>query len=110
MICPSTDGSARDVTSQVSLGGYDVSTPGVQKVEVSYDGKTASFEITVSKGLLGDVNGDGCLDSSDALSILRYSVGFPTEDDMSLETADINGDGAVDSADALAVLRKSLMM
>ena len=105
-----TDGSARDVTSQVTLGGYDVSTPGVQKVEVSYDGKTASFEITVSKGLLGDVNGDGCLDSSDALSILRYSVGFPTEDDMSLETADINGDGAVDSADALAVLRKSLMM
>lgn len=57
------------------------------------------------KGIMGDVNGDGAVDSSDALTILRASLGLENIPESLSPFADVNGDGAVDSADALAVLR-----
>ena len=56
---------------------------------------------------MGDVNNDGSVNSSDALSILRYSVGLD-EADINLKKADINGDGQVNSSDALKVLNISV--
>lgn len=54
----------------------------------------------------GDANGDGSVDSSDALLILRMSLGvIPV---TNLEAVDMNGNGTVDSADALTVLRIAL--
>ena len=104
------DGSTEDVTGRVDISGFDSSSAGAKSVTVSFGGQTASFEVTVYEGEPGDVNHDGVVDSSDALSILRFSVGFATDDDMSLIAADVNEDGSVDSADALIVLRKSLNM
>lgn len=56
-------------------------------------------------GILGDVTGDGNLDTTDALQILRYASGLIELDPTQLALADYNGDGVVDSADALAILR-----
>ncbi|MBO4562811.1 MAG: S8 family serine peptidase [Clostridia bacterium] len=58
--------------------------------------------------LLGDVNGDGVVDSADALLTLRYAMGIVGEASLIVEAADIDGDGAVTSADALMILRRAL--
>ena len=56
----------------------------------------------------GDINNDGILNIADALSLLRYTVGLETGENI--EMGDFNGDGKIDLADALAVLRKSVGM
>ncbi|MBR3835481.1 MAG: dockerin type I repeat-containing protein [Clostridia bacterium] len=52
----------------------------------------------------GDINSDGKVNSTDALGILKYTVGAtPSKFDKSV--ADVNADGKINSTDALAVLR-----
>jgi hypothetical protein len=56
----------------------------------------------------GDVGGTGVVTTSDALEILRFSVGLPSvldDNERAQRAADVNGDGVIDAADALAVLR-----
>lgn len=55
---------------------------------------------------LGDVNGDGNVNSIDALDILEYSVGLKTEIDI--VHADITKDGEINSSDALDVLNTAV--
>ncbi len=68
--------------------------------------KTIEFAI-VKNGTLGDVDGDGQVTSSDALTILRASVGLSELDESVKPFADVNGDTQVDSNDAITVLRFS---
>ena len=42
------DETSENVTSSASFSGYDMSTSGTQTVTVSYGGKTATYDITVS--------------------------------------------------------------
>ena len=58
--------------------------------------------------LPGDVNGDGSVNSTDALAVLRYSMGLIGLDPDELERADVDSSGTVDSADALTILRMAL--
>lgn len=58
---------------------------------------------------LGDVNGDGEVNSADALAVLNYAVGNDDEN-FNLERADLNADGSVNSADALEILKTSVGM
>lgn len=55
--------------------------------------------------VLGDVDGDGRVDSSDASFVLRYDLGLVEEDAYDFANADVNGDGSVDSADASLILQ-----
>ena len=59
-------------------------------------------------GKIGDVNGDGTIDSADSLFILRASVGLENITDEQIKLADADGDGKITSADSLAVLRASV--
>ena len=54
----------------------------------------------------GDANGDGTVDSTDALIVLRMALGILPVSNA--DAADINGDGSVDSVDALMILRAAL--
>lgn len=54
----------------------------------------------------GDANGDGDINSRDALLVLRYSVG--EEVSMIRDNADVTGDGEINSRDALMILRYSV--
>lgn len=56
---------------------------------------------------VGDVNGDGKINSSDAARIISYLVGSESLFDSQLKNADVNSDGAVNSLDSLIILRYS---
>lgn len=53
---------------------------------------------------LGDVNGDGRVNTRDARALLLYVAGILTEDDMILEVADVTGDQRVNVRDARQLL------
>ena len=55
--------------------------------------------------LLGDVNFDGVVDVTDALLVLRYTMGLISFTDEQLAVGDMNGDGVVDSTDAVLIMR-----
>ena len=55
---------------------------------------------------MGDVDFDGKLSYSDALKILRYSIGLEALENPAV--ADITGDGNINYEDALVILRASI--
>ncbi len=54
--------------------------------------------------LRGDVNGDGVVDSNDAVCILKYLAGFDVGN-LQISNGDMNHDGIVDSNDAVRILK-----
>ncbi len=81
----------------------------------------ASYEITLFRKLvrdgedpnppepvIGDVDGDGSVTSSDALLVMRHVLGGNVLDAAALEVADFNGDGFVDTTDALLIMRRAM--
>lgn len=65
---------------------------------------TVSLNLSITGGLLGDVNGDGQVDKADAQAVLDYEAGL-TKTPVSAQVADVNGDGKVDSNDAVLILQ-----
>ena len=61
-------------------------------------------------GILGDVSGDGILDSFDATLILQYDVGMISGETIQLHLADVSGDGILDSFDATLILQYDVGM
>lgn len=57
--------------------------------------------------VLGDANGDGAVDISDALLTLRYAMSLVSSVEQP-EAADVNGDGTVGVDDALMILRAAM--
>lgn len=54
----------------------------------------------------GDVDGNGSVDSADALLTFRYVMGLADAASVDLDAADVEGDGTVTSADALLIMRR----
>lgn len=73
----------------------------------SVDGNhSAEITVTVTPNAeLGDVNGDGYIDSADAMLCLRYSVGLAKLTEEQKKAADVNHDSFVDAGDAIKILR-----
>jgi len=57
--------------------------------------------------VLGDTNGDGRVNSTDALEILKHSAGLNELTNINLKAADINGNGKINSSVALDILKHS---
>ena len=53
---------------------------------------------------MGDVNGDGLVDSADAMLVSRYVNAWP-DIVIDMQTADLDGSGTVDNADAMILAR-----
>jgi UPF0755 protein len=62
----------------------------------------------VSAARIGDVNGDGGIDSSDARIVLQASVGKLALSTAKTEAADTDGSGSIDSSDARLILQYSV--
>ena len=60
-----------------------------------------------TSNVAGDANGDGKVNSTDALLILQYSVGLKVSN-LDKMSADLNKDGRINSTDALTVLQISV--
>lgn len=55
--------------------------------------------------LIGDVNGDGAVTTSDSASLLKYAAELGELDEMSEKSADVNGDGIVNTGDASLIMQ-----
>ena len=53
---------------------------------------------------MGDVDGNGTVDSADSAEVLKAAAEAQTLDEMQSLAADVNGDGAADSSDAAEIL------
>lgn len=95
-----SDGSTVVVTGY-TVSGYSASTLGTQTITVTYSGKTATFEVTVSAP--GDISGNGVADDQDVNLLEQYVAGQNVQVDTG--AADINGDGTVDGKDAILLAR-----
>ena len=93
---------------------YGASNKAVQAAEyfVEYNYRATQKEVDdalaalLNGGVMGDVNGDGEVDSADAVLILQRSADLIGDNDLSMSAGDVNGDGEVDTADAVLVLQK----
>jgi len=70
-------------------------------------GKTRTEPIPAA-ALLGDVDGNGKVNSTDARLVLQYSVKKITVDKLQITMADVDGNGKVDSTDARLILQYSV--
>lgn len=79
--------------------------PGFNQIRMMYDSK---FEFTANFSLLmmGDIDFDGMINSTDALLVLRSTVGSVELNDRQTIYADVNDDGIINSADALCIQRR----
>lgn len=106
------DQQAADSNGKVSFNAYPSSlTKDNYRVYVVGQGSSYSLEKPTASFsyyqpyTLGDVNGDGEIDSLDALDILQHAVGKTPLTGTKLLAADVNGDKEIDSLDALAILQ-----
>ncbi len=70
-------------------------------------GKGASGTVTITneQNMLGDVNGDGNVDNTDAAIVLRYDAGLVELSENQSKAGDVNGDGSTDNLDAARILQ-----
>lgn len=81
---------------------------GTTKIHATSVDGNHSAEVTVTVTAapqLGDVNGDGYIDSADAMLCLRSAVGLTELTAEQKSAADVNKDGFVDAGDAIMILR-----
>ena len=62
---------------------------------------------TISSIIYGDVTGNGVVDLSDAVWVLKYSSQFemPTDEGFNIMSGDVTGNGVVDLSDAVWILK-----
>lgn len=74
-------------------------------IKFAYNGTVGWLRSISCVSNVGDVDGGGAVNSTDALLILKTSTGSLTLTDKQNLVADFNGDGKVNSVDALIVLQ-----
>ena len=106
---PNGDGETGTVTNDVNANFKYL---GVASTNAYFGVFMSAYQIRLYRKLvrstgdpiIGDVDGNGAVEASDALIVLRYAMGLgqaiPNE-----ATADVNGDGVIDATDALLILR-----
>ena len=105
------NGTNEVITNGFTCSPTTLNTVGTQKITVTYQNKTATFNVTVTakqepkpeKLLKGDVNGDGKVDFLDILAINKHRLGKTLLKGIYLEAADVNGDNVADFKDILQI-------
>lgn len=108
-----TDSSWQTYTYEITeSGAYTFTWMYIKDGSASEGGDMAKIDNVsvprLNSIMLGDVNIDGVISSTDALLAMRGALGIISLMGVARVAADINGDGAVTSADALIIMRLSL--
>lgn len=77
---------------------YETKNPEVEPIVIN----VVEGSGDVADGVLGDVNGDGVVDTSDAQAIFNHFMGIAELPSDKLALADITGEGQIDTSDAQA--------
>lgn len=70
-----------------------------------------NLTVNAEQRLVGDIDGSGRLDASDALLVIRMALGIlqrPENNTMDFLVADFDGDGLITSIDALLIIRRAM--
>lgn len=97
-----------NVEAADDYAGGDVVIDEESIIFVTYGDLEAVTDFTIvneqgEEVLMGDVNGDGDIDTQDALLIIDKWIGVDNEN-FNESVADLNGDGDIDTQDALIVI------
>jgi len=101
-----TDGSQPTNKSTKYTGAITINATCILKaiaVVGSEISPVAAYEYTIVT--IGDANGDGDVDFTDAIVVLKHDAGVFTLTGDKLKAADTNGDGEVDILDAIRILK-----
>ncbi|MBQ7114386.1 MAG: hypothetical protein IJO10_09145 [Clostridia bacterium] len=99
-----------------ATGTFTVNTDGAYDTAAALvsgtDQTDKTFTITVEKpkGLLGDVNLDKKVNSTDAVMVLQASVKLITLSELQTTLADVNFDGKLNSTDAVRILQYAVKL
>ena len=91
------------VTADADYTPADVQIENIIFVTQSDLSAVTDFEVETEAGLWGDVNGDGKVDTQDALLIIDKWIGVDNEN-FNASVADLNNDNKIDTQDALIVI------
>ena len=94
-----------DIPIMIEVQEFFVSPVGQGDIPIPYT--VTNGAIHVSR-MPGDVNGDGELNASDVILVMRYALGIIDLEPIQLVAADYTGDGLINASDALAIMRKVL--
>ena len=91
----------------VSEDKVTASNYGTATLSAKIGGITKSFNVTVIDKVLGDANGDGSVDSKDAVLVLKsYAEELVSgKQSVDVNVSDVNKDSKVDSKDAVEILK-----
>jgi hypothetical protein len=88
-----------------TFNGWSGACSGAGACQVTMNAdRTVTAHFAASGSALGNVNGDGAVDSTDALIVLSANAGLSTVQYCPMNCGDVNSDGWVDSTDALIIL------
>jgi len=65
---------------------------------------------TLPDTIIGDANGDGIVDSTDAMLVCQYDAWMIDETGLDISACDVNGDGIIDSTDAMLICQYDAWM
>lgn len=107
------DMDGEEIASVLVMHGNDANAPEPPKhdgyVFAGWDkdlqNVTENMTVTALYIQTGDCNGDGTVNTADAVVVLKYAAEMIQLDSIQLSCADINGDGTVNTADATYILK-----
>ncbi|TYQ14546.1 UNVERIFIED_CONTAM: dockerin type I repeat protein [Acetivibrio alkalicellulosi] len=76
-----------------------------QQTYIDFHNDMINVDMIETDIIYGDLNGDGIVNSIDAVLMRRYILGIATNIDINTENADINGDGKINSIDYVLLKR-----
>lgn len=83
----------------------DVEVLGITFVTFSDLEAVTNFEVVNEQGdLMGDVNGDGKVNTADAVKVLYKFLDLPITGTFNEKVADLNGDGKINTSDAVRII------
>ena len=110
--------AAKDSYVASTLEGLEEALAAAKAVQADEDAVQAEIDAEVKAltteaaqvRLLGDVNGDGAVTTSDSTAVLRAAAEYTELSDVEAESADVNRDGVATTADAVLILQYSAEM